>query len=337
MPVPRRSELYYASDSPSPTPNAAGSDDSPVSVAGNSQFLSSSDCSSNGECCSSGMAPWELDEVDPLGARSTDKEMIPMTQIFMDRAGNDHRAFTHRGRLVYTRAPAQKALNCPARLKKNKQLNAEEVLQPKPIEQSVRDEPDLSMKLNKVELLKLQSQVEELKLKVRDKEGLLQSIKQSAQSDIKLLEEAEISDLRNKVDFLHTELLRRDFLVHSLQHQLSEKHVEMGNMKLLIQGLQNELAKREHKHSQMESDMDDLRFEVAALRYENQIAGSPHFVPQPDQMMIMSCESMEETRDRYLAAVLAAKNKPAEESIALAAELRHQLRDFVTLPHVFHE
>ncbi|KAJ7544058.1 hypothetical protein O6H91_09G063200 [Diphasiastrum complanatum] len=328
-----------------------------------------------------GQKPSFLKEMEMHGGISTvgniDKdlyqnlvEMIPLMESFMDQRGNQRRSFSHHASLVYTPAPPRDGparKESPLKTNKNKQQKSSKPGEVKGDGPRWEEQENV---LTKVETenghesndqsyhnqsanqhtLQLQNQIEELKQKLSEKDQLLQAVRTYDDAHDAVTKTNE--QLQNKIEELQQELTKKEYLAHSVQLRLSEQQHEIEGMSTLLGRLQGDVLRKNDKTFRMEEELDGLRCQVTALRYQLEAVdlngadldnanaqGIELDQDEQHQMSVSStgksCEeftNMESARRMYLAAVVAAREKPGEEALTLAAELRMQLQTFLMQP-----
>lgn len=215
---------------------------------------------------------------------------------------------------------------------------------------------------NSAELLQLQNQIEMLEKKLAEKEDEI--LKSAENSTIKM------EAIQRKVEELQRQMLEKDSLIKASHLQLCHKKNELADVKSLLKKAEEDSKASNWKLHKLEEDLSGLRCQIAAFisffqaaeekdatsgmqgfqspedldvdpnfssqdshlnsSYMDEIEHDHHVAStQPDKK---EEEDLEQARRMYLAAIIAAKNNPGEESLCLAAVLRVQLQQFLLRP-----
>eukprot|EP01018_Ginkgo_biloba_P024425 Gb_13301 [translate_table: standard] len=215
--------------------------------------------------------------------------------------------------------------------------------------------------VNGAELFQLQSQIEALEKKLVEKDELLKSAENSV---------SQLDSMRVKVEELQLQIQQKDSLIQSAHIQLSQKKNELANLQAHLKKAEDDAKASNQKVKKVEEDLDGLQRQIAAfisffeiaeqkaasstsqgIKSSEDVEIDPNFSIQDsdanclyketveDENYAISSEldraeveEIEHARRMYLAAVIAAKNNPGEESLSLAADLRVQLQQFLLRP-----
>lgn len=212
---------------------------------------------------------------------------------------------------------------------------------------------------NSAELLQLQNQIEVLEKKLVEKEDEL--LKSAENSTIRM------EALQRKVEELQRQMLEKDSLIKAAHLQLCHKKNELADVKSLLKKAEEDSKASNWKLHKLEEDLSGLRCQIAAFisvfqaaeekaatsgmqgvqspedldvdpnfssqdshlnsSYMDEIEHDHHVASTPPDKK--EEEDLEQARRMYLAAIIAAKNNPGEESLCLAAGLRVQLQQFL--------
>lgn len=210
---------------------------------------------------------------------------------------------------------------------------------------------------NSAELLQLQNQIEVLEKKLAEKEDeLLKSAENSA---------IKIEAMQTKVEELQWQIQEKDGLIKAAHLQLCYKKNELADVKSLLKKTEEDSKASKWKLQKLEEDLNGLRCQIASFisfvqaaeettatrqgaQFAEDLDVDPDFSSQDSHLNgsymddrehdshMVSTESdkkeeedLEQARRMYLAAIIAAKNNPGEESLCLAAGLRVQLQQFL--------
>ncbi|KAJ7567925.1 hypothetical protein O6H91_01G012300 [Diphasiastrum complanatum] len=169
------------------------------------------------------------------------KEVLPLMEPFMDLKGNQHTPFSHKASLVYTRAPyrdggMKKVLEGPLERQTSTKLDPK---QERKTELVLKEERDLmvrhsqavhvaeeaSRKPYMLEHLHLESEIEELKRRLLEKNPL--QLKDLPVTDAVGNENIEV---KAKFPQLQDELWRKDHVPNSEKYQVSQKPLQLNDM-----------------------------------------------------------------------------------------------------------
>lgn len=210
---------------------------------------------------------------------------------------------------------------------------------------------------NSAELLKFQNQIEVLEKKLAEKEDEL--LKSAENSAIKM------ETMQTKVEELQWQIEEKDGLIKAAHLQLCYKKNELADVKSLLKKAEEDSKASKWKLQKLEEDLNGLRCQIAAFisffqaaeektatrqgaQFPDDLDVDPDLSSQDSHLNgsymddiehdchMVSTESdkkeeedLQQARRMYLAAIIAAKNNPGEESLCLAAGLRVQLQQFL--------
>lgn len=206
---------------------------------------------------------------------------------------------------------------------------------------------------NSKESCQLQSELEELKQKVWDKEEALENTVKHTSAEIaasRVARDRDVLRLQTQVGELQQELWEKKRIAQSAQIQLSEKQHELGKMQSLLDRMEVDMARTNYQAATIEAEVIGLRCQVSTLQFQlNAVdnAGCPDgnhpqiLKGQDGQGNLLlrdiseeSKENMDLARRKYLAAVIAAREVlgDGEEPLVLVEELRKNLQTFLRKP-----
>ncbi|KAJ7567928.1 hypothetical protein O6H91_01G012300 [Diphasiastrum complanatum] len=170
-------------------------------------------------------------------------------------------------------------------------------------------------------------------------------------------------EMKAKILQLQDELRRKDRVSDSEKYQLSQKQLEVAELQSILEKVHIDVVRKNEDTAAMEKEMEKLHRQVTTLssrldildivdaqkevlysKKQDQNSGTTFSQHDFNDLKkdIMETEGswfsedynnlsekLETARRMYLAAILAAREKPGEESIALVAELRLQLQGFL--------
>ncbi|XP_011086910.1 uncharacterized protein LOC105168503 isoform X2 [Sesamum indicum] len=273
-------------------------------------------------------------------------EMVPLVQSLIDRKANS--SFTRRGSMIYTKTPSRESLYKKAAGRsatlptkkhrdqgdKDQNRNAANNQDGCAENFSVFSSGTLLSEKDREELVALRNQVEDLKRQLSEKDELLKSAE---------LSKNEMASLFGKFDELKNEAAEKDSLIKSTQLQLSDAKIKLADKQAAVEKLQWEAMTSNKKVERLQEDLDRVQGDISAFmlliegltRKDLPIsAGDYDDVPYPldendDFDYEMDMQKLEAAREAYIAAVLAAKEKQDDQSIAAAAGARFHLQSLV--------
>ncbi|KAI5057275.1 hypothetical protein GOP47_0027290 [Adiantum capillus-veneris] len=252
-------------------------------------------------------------------------EMIPLVETFMEQK-QSNRSFPRLSSLVYTPNPrdAMKASEYGLRPKKGQG----QLFQDNRVDQ------------NSI-IAHLQDQMEQLEQKLLEKENHLQAMENSTR-------QAELMRLQSTVEGLQEQSLLKESEMERTINQLSDTQHEVKSLQCLLEKAEsdakasNSHAAKVHEESQslqcqvaalllwMESIASCLSNELADEELENLLKNAESTMANGQKYQPKALDvdgiSVELTRRKYSAAIIAAKHNPTDELLVLVAELRGQLQ-----------
>ncbi|KAL6995014.1 hypothetical protein U1Q18_005148 [Sarracenia purpurea var. burkii] len=280
-------------------------------------------------------------------------EIVPLVQSLIDRKANS--SFTRRGSMIYTKTPTRESL-CK-KITEPRGRNASQSIPTK----KRRDHTDkeerknatnnqdgcsdsfslfssraVSTENNREELIALREQVEELQIKLLEKDELLKSAE---------ISKAQMDSIHAKLEELKLQAAEKDSLLKSTQLQLYDAKIKMADKQAALEKLQWEAMTSNRKVEKLQEELGSMQGDISSfmLLFEdltkNPSTTSPenydfapyqlnHF-PLADDWDETEMQEMELAREAYIAAVAAAKEKLDEDSIAAAATARLHLHSLV--------
>lgn len=303
-------------------------------------------------------------------------EMIPLVETFMEQQTAS--SFPRHASLVYTPSPSREALhlkkavdhsskgkkargqlvrgkkgelkdslfwdNAENMFHNNREIYSEEI----PMLSFPTDHQVDQTAVNKAEILQLQSQIEQLELKLHE-ETHLQAAENSAR-------QTELLQLQANIDGLQKQISEKEQEIQTAQEELSDKQYEVVGLHSLLEKAEAGVQASNTKASKVEEELNGLQCQVATLFFRMQnISKSFEDVDEresattscgssvgmrtmgqtsPFQVDDLEADRVELTRRKYLAALIAAREYPSEEVLSLVAVLRAQLQAFVMRPAI---
>ncbi|KAK7411306.1 hypothetical protein VNO78_02739 [Psophocarpus tetragonolobus] len=237
-------------------------------------------------------------------------QIVPLVEFFID--GEARSSFTRQGFMVYTKKPSRKSL-----LKRSFNMR----------------------KGHKDESVTLKEQVKELQMKILEKDKLIET----AENTDKLMKALE-----QNLDELKHQASEKDSLLKSTQQQLFNVKFELADKQAALEKIQWEAMTSNKKMEKLQEELDSMQGDISSFKlllksltipntaeYIDDYDVKPYDVnllPSIDDLNEMDMQTMEEARKTYITAVVAAKEKQDEESMATVVNARLQLQSILCKP-----
>ncbi|PRQ16393.1 hypothetical protein RchiOBHm_Chr7g0183731 [Rosa chinensis] len=268
-------------------------------------------------------------------------EIVPLVQSLIDRKASS--SFTRRGSVTYTKTPSRDSLSkkvpnrngaqsMPARKKRESASNnpdADSVL-------SFSSKASAAEKDDDEELDALRVQLEDLQRKLLEKDELLKSSE---------ISKNEVSAVQAKLEELKRQAAQKDSVIKASQLQLSDAKIKLADKQAALEKLQWEAMTSNKSADKLQGELDSLRGDISTIMILFEGLVKTDSTPSAEDYDISPCtvdhlpyiddwdesqmQRMEAARKAYEAAVVAAKERQDEESIAAAANARLHLQSFV--------
>ncbi|XP_031287600.1 protein MICROTUBULE BINDING PROTEIN 2C [Pistacia vera] len=278
-------------------------------------------------------------------------EIVPLVQSLIDRKANS--SFTRRGSVFYTKTPSRESLSkkvdpkgrnvaqsLPPKKKKDhgdKDLGKNANSNQDADSFSIFSSRALASDKEKEELVALREEVEDLRRQLLEKDELLKSAE---------ISKSEMNAVQLKLDELKLQVQEKDSLVKSTQLQLSDAKIKLADKQAALERIQWEAMTANKKVEKLQEELDSMQGEISSfmqlfkgiIKNDSTIDADDDYDVTPyyrdhlsdtDDMDDTETQKMEEAREAYIAAVVAAKEKQDEESIAAAASARLYLQSIV--------
>lgn len=267
-------------------------------------------------------------------------EIVPLVQSLIDRKASS--SFTRRASVTYTKTPSRESLSrkvpnrnaaqsMPTRKKRenaSNNLDADSVSSFSSRASAAEKEQE--------ELDALKVQLEDLQRKLSEKDELLKSSE---------ISKNQANAVQAKLDELKKQTAQKDSVIKASQLQLSDAKIKLADKQAALEKLQWEAMTSNKSVEKLQGELDTLQGEmssfmilfeglvktdstVCAEDYDTSPCTLDH-LPYIDDWDETQMQKMEAARKAYEAAVVAAKERQDEESIAAAASARLHLRSFV--------
>ncbi|XP_009598869.1 protein MICROTUBULE BINDING PROTEIN 2C [Nicotiana tomentosiformis] len=286
--------------------------------------------------------------VDPLLFNDL-VQIVPLVQSLIDR--KEKSSFTRRGSMTYTKMPSRESL-----YKKTSEAKGRNAGQSTATKKHRDQNKNVSSshdgcaenfstpssrssltEKDREELMTLREKVEDLQKKLLEKDELLK--------EAEILKN-EITATNAELDEMKKDISEKDFLVKTTQVQLSEAQVKLADKKAAVEKLEWEAMTSSKKVERLQEDLDSLQGEISSfMQFVHALTGNdstrdsaeecdviPHSWDQNveiDQLNERDLQKMEEAREAYIAAVVAAKENPDEASLFAASTARSYLQSLV--------
>ncbi|KAJ1428114.1 hypothetical protein SESBI_09113 [Sesbania bispinosa] len=288
-----------------------------------------------------------LSDLDPVLFNDL-VQIVPLVQSLIDHKARS--SFTRRGSMICTKAPSRESL-----LKRITDLKGRRIGQSIPSknkkdhgEKDVKNGSnhsdtdgflslrDLTSDEGREEFVLLKEQVEELQMKLLEKDKLLQSAENSRN---------QMNALNEKLDELKHQASEKDSLLKSTQCQLFDVKIKLADKQAALEKIQWEAMTSNEKVGKLQKELDSMQGDVSSFtlllegltetvtaEYTDDYDIKPYDfnqLPTIDDLDNMEMQKMEEASKTYIAAVAVAKEKQDEESIATAANARLHLQSIL--------
>ncbi|XP_045817490.1 protein MICROTUBULE BINDING PROTEIN 2C-like [Trifolium pratense] len=280
-------------------------------------------------------------------------QIVPLVQSLIDSKAT-RSSFTRRGSIIYTKTPARESL-----FKKAVDSKGRNVAQSIP-DTKIRDEgakeqakngnnnsdadDSFSMFSGRAfasekdaeELATLKEKMEELQLKLREKEELLKSAENLRD---------QMNAASAKLDEMKHQVSEKDGSLKYTQQQLSDAKIKLADKQAALEKIHWELMTSNKKVEKLQEELDSVQTDISSFtllleglaktdtaKYSDDYDTKPYVfnhAPDIDNMDEVECQKIEEARKAYIAAVVVCKEKRDEESIAAAANTRLQLQSLL--------
>ncbi|PNX99485.1 putative TMV-MP30 binding protein 2C, partial [Trifolium pratense] len=186
------------------------------------------------------------------------------------------------------------------------------------------------------ELATLKEKMEELQLKLREKEELLKSAENLRD---------QMNAASAKLDEMKHQVSEKDGSLKYTQQQLSDAKIKLADKQAALEKIHWELMTSNKKVEKLQEELDSVQTDISSFtllleglaktdtaKYSDDYDTKPYVfnhAPDIDNMDEVECQKIEEARKAYIAAVVVCKEKRDEESIAAAANTRLQLQSLL--------
>ncbi|XP_050376976.1 protein MICROTUBULE BINDING PROTEIN 2C [Argentina anserina] len=267
-------------------------------------------------------------------------EIVPLVQSLIDRKASS--SFTRRGSVTYTKMPSRESLS-----KKVANRNEAQSIPARKKRETTGDNTDadsvssfssraVAAEKEHEELEALRVQLEDLHRKFLEKDELLKSSEMSKN---------EVSAVQAKLEEVKRQAVEKDSLIKASQLQLSDAKIKLADKQAALEKSQWEAMTSNKSAEKLRTELDSLRGDISSIMtiFEGlvktiTIADTEDYdispctvdhLPYIEDWDEMKMQNMEAARKAYEAAVVAARERQDEESIAAAASARLHLQSFV--------
>lgn len=286
--------------------------------------------------------------VDPLLFNDL-VQIVPLVQSLIDRKAKT--SFNRRGSMTYTKMPSRESLY--KKTSETKGRNAGQSTATKKHRDQNKNvgsnqdgcAENFSMlsssrssltEKDREEFMSLREQVEDLQKKLLEKDELLK------EADIL---KNEMTTAYDELDEMKKDISEKDFSLRSTQVLLSDAQVKLADKKAAVEKLEWEAMTSSNKVERLQEDIDRVQGEISSFMQfvqaltESDSRGSaeeydviPYLWDQSveiDYLNEMEMLKVEEAREAYTAAVVAAKENQDEAYLSAAAAARSYLQSLV--------
>ncbi|TKY73273.1 WEB family protein [Spatholobus suberectus] len=194
----------------------------------------------------------------------------------------------------------------------------------------------MSEKDRKMSAVILKEQVEELQMKILEKDKLIESAENTKK---------QMKALKQKLDELKHQASEKNSLLKSTQQQLFDVKIELADKQAALEKIQWEAITSNKKVDKLQEEIDSMQGDISSFtvllkgltisdtaKYTDDYDIKPYdfnHLPSIDDLDEMEMLNMEEARKTYIAAAVATKEKQDEESIATVVNARLQLQSIL--------
>lgn len=267
-------------------------------------------------------------------------EMIPLVETFMEQQQQQqhNKSFLRHASLIYTPTPCDmlkvRAFEPPFKGKKGRgQLFGD-------------NQVDQNSHSNAM-VAQLQAQMEQLELKLLEKDTQLQAAEISSR-------QADLLRLQASVEELQGQISMKEMEIQKAIHQLAKTQHEVASLHSLLEKAESDVEASSLTVAKVHEESQNLQCQVAAIllwmesissclddQTADNVPGSLSTVAEPtmenkqadqkyaSQMLELDAKRVELTRRKYLASLVAARHNPSDELLLLVAELRGQLQAYL--------
>ncbi|KAE8099777.1 hypothetical protein FH972_017731 [Carpinus fangiana] len=270
-------------------------------------------------------------------------EIVPLVQSLIDRKPSS--SFTRRGSMIYTKTPSRESLS--KKVTESKGRTAAQSIPTKKRRENTSNNPDadnfsvfssraLAAEKDREELVMLKEQVEDLRMKLSEKDELLKSAE---------ISKNQVNAVQAKLDELRHQASQKDSLIKSTQLQLSDAKIKLADKQATLEKIQWEAITSNRKVDKLQQELDCVQGEISSFmllfegltKSDSAVYADDYdltakyldHLPCNDDLDEMEMQKMDEARKAYIAAVATAKERQDEESITTAARARLHLQSFV--------
>lgn len=263
-------------------------------------------------------------------------DMFPLMQTIMEgREDRQHSNVQHHASMVYTRTPLRdtqpkkitdrldSGRSCKNRGKAKSQDNHNMVRR---VQEEEEEDVSWSPRSDSpTPITSLRSRIEELQGQLADRDAIVDGLQQNSEAIL----------LARTIKELQSELAEKDLMWALTREKLLQREEEIYGMHQLLKRAEEKQAGLKDK----EEEVQALNCEVAALRCQMEKLSNhtntrieAGIQEQQDLNTKKDTIEIEVASKMYMAAIVAAKHSPVEESLALVGELRMQLQSFLLRP-----
>ncbi|XP_062160282.1 protein MICROTUBULE BINDING PROTEIN 2C isoform X2 [Alnus glutinosa] len=278
-------------------------------------------------------------------------EIVPLVQSLIDRKPSS--SFTRRGSVIYTKTPSRDSLSKKVTESKGRtaaqSIPTKKRRDPGDKDQgkntsnnsdadnySVVSSRALAAEKDREELVMLKEQLEDLRIKLSEKDELLKSAE---------ISKNQVNAVQAKLDELRHQASEKDSLIKSTQLQLSDAKIKLADKQATLEKIQWEAMTSNRKVEKLQQELDCMQGEISSfmLLFEGLTKSDSAVyaddydltakyldcLPCTDDLDEKEMQRMDEARKAYIAAVATAKERQDEESVTAAARARLHLQSFV--------
>ncbi|WJX21927.1 hypothetical protein P8452_11291 [Trifolium repens] len=263
-------------------------------------------------------------------------QIVPLVQSLIDSKAT-RSSFTRRGSIIYTKTPARES--------SFKKISDEGVKEQAKNGNNSSDADDsfsmfsgraFTSEKDAEELATLKEKMEELQLKLREKDELLKSAENLRD---------QMNAASAKLDEMKHQVSEKDGSLKYTQQQLSDAKIMLADKQAALEKIHWEMMTSNKKVEKLQEELDSVQTDISSFtllleglaktdtaKYTDDYDTKPYVfnhAPDIDNMDEVECQKIDAARKAYTVAVAVCKEKRDEESIAAAANARLQLQSLL--------
>ncbi|KAK2393113.1 hypothetical protein P8452_15187 [Trifolium repens] len=281
-------------------------------------------------------------------------QIVPLVQSLIDSKATTRSSFTRRGSIIYTKTPARESFFKKAVDSKGRNV-AQSIPDTKISDEGVKEQAKngnntsdaddsfsmfsgraFTSEKDTEELATLKEKMEELQLKLTEKDELLKSAENLRD---------QMNAASAKLDEMKHQVSEKDGSLKYTQQQLSDAKIMLADKQAALEKIHWEMMTSNKKVEKLQEELDSVQTDISSFTllleglaktdtakctddYDTKPYVFNH-APDIDNMDEVESQKIEAARKAYTVAVAVCKEKRDEESIAAAANARLQLQSLL--------